>query len=173
MRPDVIARRLPDRAGGPPQTLGAAEFARVLLWLLRIGCETRARGYCVGELSPRDVRFAPGPACLSRTTIRGPWHRWLLLRRRAKHLRAGHDIGCSLVGVPRSTLEGLSRAWTDPRARDYAQGLIAELMDELSRAGIGPHRRWHPQRALELIEHLIRARVTPRELMDPRPRTDP
>lgn len=148
------------RAAPQARRLGAAELAWAVIELVRIGCRVRALDHCVGELGLAEVRL--GATGLSRAPCDGALQRRLLERRRARHLRAGHDLGCALFGVPLGTIERLLRAWGTPRALGFARALVDEALDELRLAGVGPLRGWSPERAAELAEHVIRSRITPR-----------
>lgn len=137
----------------------------MLLSILDVGLRLRAAGLCAGDLNPAEVLLSAsvrGRAGIERAPLpRSVSKRKALERRVARHLRAGHDGSCLLFGVPAGTVRGLLRAWGDPLAVPFVIGLADEAESELRSSGLGPLRGWSEPEARELVEHVVRRRITP------------
>ncbi len=133
-----------------------AELAWLLEELCRAGIAARARGWCVGELRPREVRWEHGR--LSRAPGGGSAR-----LRAARHLRRGHDTGCLALGVPRTTFARLLVSWGGADAADFLADAVDEAVLEASRLVV-----WSAEEAEEAALYAIRRRITPARPPSPR-----
>lgn len=127
-----------------------AELAWLLGELCAVGIRCRAAGWCLGELRAEEVHW--GPSGLRRS----PVVRRSARRRRARHLRCGHDDGCRALGVPSGTLRRLLTTWGGADAGALLEDAVEEAVAELS-----PGTDWAAEAAAELVAYTIRSRITP------------
>ena len=101
------------------------------------------RGYCIGDLRPRDVIAESGKSEAGATAARV--HRrvarpHLRLRHRMsvrRHARRGHDSGCRAFGIPLPTLQRLLESWGGEDAASFLIDIVQEAIDQLSLGGWG------------------------------------
>lgn len=140
------------------RTPRCAETAWVLRELCEIGIRLRARGWCLGELHPADVRWSPDGGL-----ARSPDSRSLFspspARRASRHRRRGHDRGCVSLGVPLAALRRLLVAWTNEDAATLLEDAVSEAIEDVEMILEGSP--WSAAAAREAVQFSIGNRITP------------
>lgn len=138
----------------------AVQCARLMLALCTHSAVTLQRGYCIGDLRPRDLIVESGAVGACATAVR--------VRRRAprpherirhrisarRHARRGHDSGCRAFGVPLPTLQRLLEAWGGEDAASFLIDIVQEAIDQLLLGG------WGNLTPNEVLRHEIGRRLT-------------
>lgn len=154
--------------------LHPGELAHILLAVVDLGLEARARGQCLGcdlrnrlrfELAAEALEFqvshAAQPARSTRALIvevracASPRARMRSLTAAANHAQTGHDAGCHSLGVALVALTQLAGSWN---ARD-SQGLIVEAF-ALAVEAIELRSDWSQAFAKETVTYFVTRRIT-------------
>lgn len=149
--------------------LRAGELAFILYAVCEFAFVFRARGACLGEALPgririgiagegRYARSSPGSCGIKVThTAPGPGRgSYKRVASAVAHARGRHDSGCFGLGVPVAELELLAVAWGSPGEFDYVLDAFRAAAEHM----LG-EPEWSAHAAAEVLEHEVRARITP------------
>lgn len=130
----------------------AAQSARLLLELCRVGLHCLERGMCVGLLRATDVQWDGSQ--LTRTPARSLVRRCQHLITRSEHHRAGHDECCFSFGVPFQGASQLLLATGGVEVEMMLMDALREAVAELQQLNTSPFDR------LEIVRHQIGGRIS-------------
>lgn len=166
------ARVGPRRRGGlatgarSSTAVSASELAWRAQRLGELGLHALHRGWCLGPLNETDLRLSSrGPVPRAASGRVAPLVRWNQRLRAARHARAGHDLGCTTLGVPLDTFRRLLAQWGSADAAAFLDDILTEaaemlaLAADVTRAGQGLTADRAPAR--EILAEVIAARITP------------